>query len=45
VNSFRTIFNEYFNGSYPMLEDRSYESPYANVYDFTLRPTSCEAGK
>lgn len=41
VNSFRTIFNEYFNGNYPMLADRSYESPYANVYDFTLRPTSC----
>lgn len=41
VNSFRTVFNEYFNAQYPLLEDRSYESPYADVYDFTLRPTSC----
>jgi hypothetical protein len=45
VNSFRTVFNEYFNAEYPLLEDRSYESPYANVYDFTMRPTSCNNNK
>jgi hypothetical protein len=45
VNSFRIIFNEYFDAQYPMLEDLSYESPYADVYDFTLLPTSCGNGK
>jgi hypothetical protein len=45
VNSFRTIFNEYFNTGYPLLEDRSYESPYANVYDFMLQPVSCTVEK
>ena len=41
VNSFRVIFNEYFNTNYPLLDDVSYESPYVNVYDFRLQPTSC----
>jgi hypothetical protein len=45
VNSFRTVFNEYFNAEYSLLEDRSYESPYANVYDFTLQPVSCTGEK
>lgn len=45
VNTFRTIFNEYFNGQYAMLDDLSYESPYANVYNFQLRPTTCNGAK
>ncbi len=41
VNSFRVIFNEYFNAEYPLHDDISYRSPYANVYNFKLQPTSC----
>jgi hypothetical protein len=38
VNSFRVIFNQYFGGSYPMLEDVSYYSTYQAPYDFKIVP-------
>ena len=28
VNTFRIVFNEYFNASYPILDDRMYYHPY-----------------
>ncbi|MEW6400738.1 MAG: sulfatase-like hydrolase/transferase [Chloroflexota bacterium] len=42
VNSFRVVLNGYFNAEYPVLEDVSYASPYANIHDFSLQPISCE---
>ncbi len=42
VNSFRVVFNEYFNGNYPLLDDISFESDYGDEYNFRLQPTSCE---
>ena len=41
VNTFRIVLDEYFNGDYPLLDDVSYNSPYANLYDFTVQSTSC----
>lgn len=41
VNSFRVVFNEYLNEDYPLLDDVSYVSPYADVYDFSVQQTSC----
>jgi hypothetical protein len=38
VNTFRVIFNQYFGGSYPMLKDVAYFSPYLAPYDFTITP-------
>ncbi len=35
VNTFRLIFQRYFNGDYEMLEDRSYYSTYQLPYQFT----------
>jgi hypothetical protein len=34
VNTFRIVFNQYFGGSYELLEDRSYFSPWETPYDF-----------
>jgi len=34
VNTFRVVFNAYFNQDYELLEDRSYYSPYKRPYDF-----------
>jgi hypothetical protein len=34
VNTFRLIFNQYFNTKYKLLEDASYFSPLQNAYDF-----------
>jgi len=34
VNNFRFIFNRYFNGGYPILEEKSYFSDYKNMYEF-----------
>jgi hypothetical protein len=36
VNSFRWIFNHYFGGSYPLLENTSYYSVYSEPFDFTI---------
>ena len=35
VNTFRVLFNVYFNSTYPILEDKIYWSSYAKPYDFT----------
>ena len=35
VNSFRMLFNVYFNSTYPILEDKNYWSNYAQPYNFT----------
>lgn len=34
VNSFRAIFNTYFGEHYPLLDDRSYFSPFLKPYHF-----------
>lgn len=34
VNSFRVVFNTYFETEYPLLADQTYFSPYVNPYDF-----------
>jgi hypothetical protein len=38
VNSFRSIFNRYFGGNYPILQDISYYSVYSAPFDFTIIP-------
>ena len=35
INSFRILFNVYFNSTYPILEDKNYWSSYAQPYNFT----------
>jgi hypothetical protein len=40
VNTFRVIFNQYFGGSYPLLEDVSYFSNYQTLYDFKIVPNT-----
>lgn len=34
VNTFRIIFNSYFDTKYPLLEDRSFFSPDSNIFEF-----------
>lgn len=34
VNSFRLLFNVYFNSTYPLLDDKIYWSSYTKPYDF-----------
>jgi hypothetical protein len=36
VNTFRLIFNHYFEGSFPLLQNLSYFSGYKRPYDYTL---------
>jgi hypothetical protein len=38
VNSFRTIFNYYFRGSFALLEDQSFFSDHDAIYDFIEVP-------
>ena len=38
VNTFRIIFNQFFNGKYPILENHSYLSTYELPYDLTSVP-------
>jgi len=40
VNTFRVVFNQYFGGHYPRLEDVSYLSAYAAPYDFKIVPNT-----
>jgi len=35
VNSFKLIFNQYFNGNYDLLEDKMYFSTYTTPFNFT----------
>jgi hypothetical protein len=41
VNSFRLVFNTYFGGDYPLLEDVSYFSPYTSDLDYEIVPNTC----
>jgi hypothetical protein len=41
VNTFRVIFNSYFEQSYPLLKDVSWYSPTNREYDFGEIPTGC----
>lgn len=38
VNTFRMVFNRYFGATYPLLEDRSYYSPWQQPYAFVEIP-------
>lgn len=38
VNSFRVVLDKYFGAELPLLEDRSYYSPYPRPYDFEFVP-------
>jgi hypothetical protein len=40
VNTFRVIFNQYFGGSYPLLEDVSNYSTRTTPYKFTVMPNT-----
>ena len=40
VNTFRVIFNQYFGGHYPLLEDVSYLSGYDSPYNFEIIPNT-----
>ncbi len=41
VNTFRLIFNEYFDGQFQLLEDESYYSKYGTPYMVTPIPNQC----
>lgn len=42
VNTFRLIFNRYFGGQFPLLEDRSYFSYYQQPFAFQSIPNLCK---
>jgi hypothetical protein len=42
VNTFRLIFNQYFNGNYDYLEDTAYFSVYNRPYEFVEIPNNRE---
>lgn len=41
VNSFRLVFDTYFNQSFPLLPDLSYYSPYEDKFTFTQMKYPC----
>lgn len=41
VNTFRVIFDQYFGGTYKLLEDKSYFSSDTRQFGFELRPSTC----
>ena len=43
ANTFRVVFNEYFNGKFELLEDRSYYSTYEDPYNYRDIPIETEA--
>ncbi len=45
VNSFRVIFNAYFDAHFTLLPDYSYASPVPKIYKFTFVPNPCKARK
>lgn len=45
VNTFRLIFNEYFEGNYPYLEDVSYFSPDDRRLQLSIVPATCVSGQ
>jgi hypothetical protein len=42
VNTFRLIFNQYFNGNYEYLKNNAYFSVYNKPYEFTVIPNNRE---
>jgi len=42
VNTFRVIFNKYFDQSYPMLEDKALYSAYDVPYNYEEVPNDCQ---
>jgi len=42
VNSFRLLFNQYFNADFDLLEDVSYYSDYPYAYQFEVIPNTCQ---
>jgi hypothetical protein len=42
VNTFRLVFNDYFSGSYDMLNDETYYSPVPKLYNFSKVPYPCD---
>jgi hypothetical protein len=42
VNTFRVIFNLYFDGNFKLLPNQSYFSPVPNHFDFELIPNRCK---
>jgi hypothetical protein len=41
VNSFRLVFNEYFGGKYPLLDDVSYYSDTTYNFNYEIVPNTC----
>ena len=41
VNTFRVVFNHYFGGDFPLLEDTSYYSAYGTPYQYEIVPNEC----
>ena len=41
VNSFRLVFNEYFGGKYPLLDDISYYSDATYNFNYEIVPNTC----
>ena len=41
VNSFRLVFNEYFGGEYPLLDDISYYSDATYNFNYQIVPNTC----
>jgi hypothetical protein len=41
VNSFRLVFNAYFGGSYPLLDDVSYFSGQTTDVGYEIVPNTC----
>jgi len=41
VNSFRVVFNEYFDADLPLLEDKSYYSDLSRRFEFIPMPNTC----
>ena len=45
VNTFRVIFDQYFGGSYTLLEDKSFFSSDTRQFGFELRPSTCSGSR
>jgi hypothetical protein len=41
VNTFRLIFNQYFGGKYPLLDDQTYISEYTSPFKFNQNKNTC----
>lgn len=42
VNTFRLLFNSYFDANFELLEDVSYYSEYPYAYKFEIAPNTCQ---